>query len=97
MENEWRPPDWDSIKHSICGCEYAPGCGNCSPAEIVEKIASAMLSTRDADWITWGEGKCFHVEVVTEYQSPCGFKYSGTRMKVNCSLCWVERKKEIEP
>ena len=37
-----RPPDWDKIKHDICGCEFEPNCDNCPHGETVEKIASAM-------------------------------------------------------
>ncbi len=38
---DWRPEEWQSVKHNICECEA--NCDACPHNETVENVATAML------------------------------------------------------
>jgi hypothetical protein len=92
MNKEWRPADWFN--------EYEGAYLEPEIAKIKELCfeagASAMLEARDKDWIAWGESECPHESQEIKLTGGC-YDERKFEYKLECPLCWAERKKEINP
>jgi hypothetical protein len=71
MKKEWRPNDWGNL---YTGDEKIA----------CERGASAMLTSRDIEWVEWAESKC-----TDDLHDKCRLR------KHFCPICYMERKKKI--